>query len=234
MLLKNKPLMTGLLAVVALLIAGAVYFFVIEDSDSDVDNNTDTDTQVDGQQDPDPDPDPDPGTEDNAQAVLVDMGFDCQQTTIAAEAQARIATAQTIAEEDPGLLAFTQLYAGLIDESGAGDNEITACDHAEKQLSVLVSTGDNAKLHLMTQVQAICTISASQGVSEAGLQAYLQDFQKGFEEDPILDVSSQVYFAESSALTPQTQSASKQLQEIFTSAGVIYTPYPLPVLSCNA
>ncbi len=39
MLLKNKPLMIGVMAVIALLITGAVYFFVIRDNDSATDTD---------------------------------------------------------------------------------------------------------------------------------------------------------------------------------------------------
>lgn len=45
MLSKNKPLMIGAMAVIALLIAGAVYFFVIRDDESATDTDTDTNSQ---------------------------------------------------------------------------------------------------------------------------------------------------------------------------------------------
>ena len=68
-MLKNKPLIIGAIAVIALLIAGGIYFFVIKDNDSAVD--TDTNTQDNGQEENGTDMDPGPSTEDDGSAALV-------------------------------------------------------------------------------------------------------------------------------------------------------------------
>ena len=66
-MLKNKPLIIGAIAVIALLIAGGIYFFVIKDNDSAVD--TDTNTQDNGQEENGTDTDPGPSTEDDGSAA---------------------------------------------------------------------------------------------------------------------------------------------------------------------
>ncbi len=89
MLLKNKPLMIGAMAVIALLIAGAVYFFVIKDSDSEEksdngsqENNQEADNQV--VEEPEFEAEADREfvefvvQNDNRTLKLENLGFDCQ------------------------------------------------------------------------------------------------------------------------------------------------------------
>ena len=236
--------MIGAIAVIALLIAGTIYFLVINDSDSEVD--TDADTQNNGQEETgtetdavtqnngqeetgtETDADTETGTEDDGSAVLVGIGFDCQMTTIAAEAQARVAEAQTTAKEDPSLLAFTQLYASLIDESDAADNKILKCNHAEQQLEVLIVSNTDADLHLMTIIQATCTIITNEGTSAEGLETYLQFLKSDFEANPPLTIDSRVYFANGPAEVQQ------QFQALLQAESIAYTPAATPEFTCDA
>ncbi len=242
LMMKNKPLIIGAIAVVALLIIGAIYFFVINGSDSEVDTNANTpnNTQEEngdqeennGQEENGTDTDPGTGIKDDGSAVLVAKGFDCQTTTVAAEAQAQIAEAQTVATEDPSQLAFAQLQASLIGESEIANSEVLNCNHAEQHIDVLVASSTDADVYMNTRVQAICTISTDQGVTAEGLEVYIQDFKRTFAADPAFAINSKVYFATSSSSapeTPQTSSAQKQLGALLEEAEAIeYTSYVLP------
>ena len=248
MLLKNKPLMIGVMAVIALLITGAVYFFVIRDNDSAVDTDTDTptngseepdtntDTPTNGSEEPDTDTptngseepvtDTGTGTEDDGSAVLVAMGFDCQTTTIAAEAVARVAQAQAIAAEDPGAEVLAQLYADLIDESVLADNEVLKCSHAEKQLDVLVAPNAVANLYLTISVQVACAAVASDGIPPEGQELYLQSLKSDFEVNSPLVIGSQTYSAD--------RQPQQQLKALFQAAEIEYTSAPAPEFTCAA
>ena len=222
-MLKNKPLMIGVMAVIALLIAGGIYFFVIRDSDSATD--ADTDTSTDGSEEAGTEPGT--GTEDDS-AVLVAKGFDCQTITVAAEAQAQVAEAQAAEGEDAGYLAFVQLQASLLGESEIADSEILDCNHAEKHIDVIVAPSDDADVYMNIAVQAVCTVSESQNISP---EVAVQGFMAGFVEDPAFMVGSNVYFATSSASVPepQTLSAQKQLGALLEEAEAVeYTSYVLP------
>ena len=232
--MKSKPLIIGAIAVIALFIVGAIYFFVINGDDSEVDTNTgsdskvdiDTDSQNNGQEETGTNTGA--GTEDDASTVLTGIGFDCQTTTIAAEAQARLAGAQTTAEEDPGLLAFTQLYASLIEETGAADNEIFKCNHAEQQLDVFVASTTDADLHLMVITQATCTIATNEGISAEGLDIYLQGLRSEFEADPHLVIGSNAYLADGPTGVQQ------QLRTLLQAEDIEYAPAATPDFTCDA
>ena len=235
--MKNKPLIIGAIAVVALLIVGAIYFFVINDSDSKADTNTQNNGQEEnnqeenGQKENGTNTDPGTGTEDDGSAALVAKGFDCQITTVAAEAQAQIAQAQAVVEEDPSQLAFAQVQASLIGESEIADSEILDCNHAEQHIDVLVASSADADVYINSTIQAVCTISTEQGFTAEGLEAYIQDFKRTFKEDPAFVINSKVYFADSSSSAPETQtlSAQKQLGSLLEEAEAIeYTSYVLP------
>ena len=247
LLLKNKPLMIGAIAVIALLIAGAIYFFVIDgsngsdsevetdtgstagaetDTGSDSEVETDTNTQNNGQEETDTNTSA--SIEDDGSAVLTEIGFDCQTTTIAAEAQVRIIDAQATAAEDPSLVAFAQLYASLINESEAADNEIFKCNHAEQQLDVIIASNTDADLHLMTIIQATCTIATNEGISAEGLEAYRQTFESSFEEDPYFVIGSNTYSAVGSA------EAQQQLKALLQAEDIEYTPAATPEFTCDA
>ncbi len=240
-LMKNKPLIIGAIVVIILLIAGAIYFFVINDNDSEPDADTQnngqgedtTDADVDTGVDTDTDADAgtdigvDTGIEDNGSAILVEMGFDCQTITIVAEAEETAAAAAAAAAADPSFAAFSQLHVDLIKESGSANNEISKCVHAEKQLSVLVASNTDADLHLTTMVQAICIQATSEGITAEGLDIYLQGFRSSFEEalPPIID--SKVYFADGSE-------EYLQFKALLEAENIEYTLYELPETPCDA
>ena len=219
MLLKNKPLMIGVMAVIALLIAGGIYFFVIRDNDSAVD----ADAQTNGSEE-EPGTDTGPDTEDDGSAVLVAMGFDCQTTTIATEAAARVVQAQTIAAEDPGAEVFAQLYADFIDESDVADNEILKCNHAEKQLDVLIASNADANLQSMISVQVACAAAASDGIPPERQEIYIQGLKSRFEASLPLVIGSQTY-----AVDGQTQ---QPLKALFQAEEIEYTLAPAPEFTC--
>lgn len=240
-LMKNKPLIIGAIAVIILLIAGAIYFFVMNDNDSEPDADTqnsnqgedttdadaDTDTDVDVDADAGTDIGVDTGIESNGSAILVEMGFDCQTITIIAEAEETAADAAANSSADPSFAAFSQLHVDLIKESGSANNEISKCVHAEKQLSVLVALNTDADLHLTTMVQAICMQATSEGLTAEGLDIYLQGFRSSFEESlpPVID--SKVYFADGSE-------EDLQLKALIKAENIAYTLYELPETPCDA
>ena len=246
-LMKNKPLIIGVIVVIVLLIAGAIYFSVTNNSDSesvtDIQNNdqeenntgadtdaTDTDASTDTDTDAtDTDASTDTGTEDNGSTVLTEIGFDCQTTTIAAEAAVQVAKAQATAAEDPGLVVLTQLYADLIGENDAADNEILNCNHAEQQLDVLVASNADANLHFMTTIQAICSGTLSEGIlSPEGLELYLRELESDFEENPQLVIGSKVYFANGPGETQQ------KLRTLLQAESIEYAPAATPEFTCDA
>ena len=245
LIMKNKPLIIGAIVAVALLIIGAIYFFVINGSDSEVSTNVNTpnNTQEENgnqeennqenntQEENGTDTDPDTSTEDDGSAVLVAKGFDCQTTTVVAEAQAQIDKAQTVATEDPSQLVFAQSQASLIGESEIANSEVLNCNHAERHIDVLVASSADADVYMGIRIQAVCTISADQGITAEGLEVYIQNIKAVFEADPAFVINSKVYFATSSASAPATQtlSAQKQLGSLLEEAEAIeYTSYALP------
>ena len=218
--------MIGVMAVIALLIAGGIYFFVIRDNDSAVDADADTDTQTDGSEENGTDTGTGTGTEDDGSAVLVAMGFDCQTTTLTAEAAARVAQAQTIAAEDPGAGVLAQLYADLIDESDVADNEILKCSHAEKQLDVLVAPNAVANQYSTISVQVACAAVASDGISPEAQELYLQGLKSDFEVNSPFVIGSQTYSADGQ---PQ-----QQLKALLQAEEIEYTSAPAPEFTCAA
>ena len=264
-LMKNKPLIIGVIVVIVLLIAGAIYFSVTNNSDSesvtDIQNNgqeenntgadtdatdtdastntgadtdaTDTDASTNTGADTDAtdtDASTNTGAEDNGSTVLTEIGFDCQTTTIAAEAAVQVAKAQATAAENPDLVVLIQLYADLIGENDAADNEILNCNHAEQQLDVLVASNADANLHFMTRIQAVCSGTLSKGgiLSPEGLELYLRELESDFEENPPLVIGSKVYFANGPGETQQ------KLRTLLQAESIEYAPAATPEFTCDA
>ena len=212
------------MAVIALLVVGAIYFFVINDGDSEIDTDANANTQNSNQEEANTDTGT--GTEDDGSIVLTEIGFDCQTTTIAAEAAARVVQAQAIAEEDPGAVVLAQLYVDLVGESEAANNEVLKCSHAENQLGVLVASNANANLLSMTTVQVACAALASDNLSPETQELYLQGLRSDFEADPPLVIGSETYLADGPA------EAQQQLRALFQAEGIEYTPAPTPEFAC--
>ena len=239
--MKNKPLIIGAIAIIALLIVGAIYFFVINGGDSEVDtdantpnnaqeenNDSDGQKEENAQEENGMETDSSTDTTDDGSAVLVAVGFDCQTTTIAAQAAAQIAEST-----EPGEIAFNQAYANLVDASTEANNEILLCNHAAQELTVLVASNADADFHLMTMAQAVCMQAAESGVPAESLEAVLQDFiRNNIEESPFSVIDSKVYFATSSATGDQNP--QQQLEALLAAEDIEYTPYALPEVTCAA
>ena len=242
LIMKNKPLIIGAIAVVALLIIGAIYFFVINGSDSEVDTNANTPNNTqeenndsDGQEEENGqgengmETDSSTDTTDDGSAVLVAVGFDCQTTTIAAQAATQIAEST-----EPGEIAFNQAYANLVDAGTEANNEILLCDYAAQELTVIVASNADADSHLMTLAQVVCMQATESGVPAESLEALLQEFIRDIKENPFSVIDSKVYFATSSATGAQAQAPQQQFEALIEAEDIEYTLYALPEVTCAA
>ena len=211
--------MIGVMAVVALLIAGAIYFFVIRDNDSAVD--ADVDAQTNGQEETGTETGT--GTEDDQEAdepeeefvvqndnrtlKLENLGFDCQALPLFEGVI------------DPEAPEFFQKLDEKGANSGLSDTNYYTCAHSNERISVDFLALSDADLSADLAIETICELFGEDGEGEVHLKIYEDNFKKQ------MIIGSYAY---------QVHSDSDRLrfETLLNEEEVEYEAYDAPEASC--